>query len=82
MAESAPKLRASEAQKLAVLSQEEHLNNAFINIKGASEQGYQEVLLFGIWLSLEGIKELMNYGYSVSIIDHPMEQRKMIKVSW
>jgi hypothetical protein len=75
-------LYASEAKEDAQIAQAQNLEKAIEIIERQSKLGFEEALLFGIWLNIEGVKKLMDLGYSLTTIVHPFEQVKMYKVSW
>jgi ribosome-binding ATPase YchF (GTP1/OBG family) len=75
-------LYASEARSDAKIAQSANYEKAIERIESQSKLGFEEVLLFGIHINLEGVKKLMDLGYSVTSVIHPFEQVKMYKVSW
>lgn len=75
-------LHASKAKVNAKNAQIANYEKVIERIEQASKMGLEEVVLFGLGLNLDGVKKLMDLGYSVTTIVHPMEQIKMYKVSW
>jgi hypothetical protein len=73
---------ASEAKADAEKAQAENYDKAIERIEQHANMGFEEVLLFGIWLNLEGVKKLMDLGYSVTTVIHPFEQVRMYKIGW
>lgn len=75
-------LYASEAKADAELAQNENFDKAIERIQQQAKMGNQEHVLFGLQLNLEGVKKLMDLGYTVTTVIHPFEQVKMYKVGW
>lgn len=75
-------LHASEAKADAEIAQSANYEKAIEIIERQSKLGFEEALLYGIWINVEGVKKLMDLGYSVTTVIHPFEQVKMYKVSW
>lgn len=73
---------ASEAKSDAEKAQSENYDKALERIEQHAKLGFEEVVLFGIQINLDGVKKLMDLGYSVTTIVHHFEQVKMYKVGW
>ena len=72
---------AKQAQELSESASTKNYDNALLNIKSQAEMGFTECVLFQR-VSFDGVKKLMDNGFSVSEFLHPFEQRKLQKVSW
>jgi hypothetical protein len=75
-------LYASEAKADAEVAQSQNFEKAMEIIERKSHLGFREAVLFDVWLNIEGVKKLMDLGYSITSVIHPFEQVKMYKVSW
>jgi ribosome-binding ATPase YchF (GTP1/OBG family) len=75
-------LYASEAKADAQIAQAANYEKALTRIAECAKLGYEEIVLLGIPLNMEGVKKLMDLGYSVTTIVHTFEQVKTYKVSW
>lgn len=73
---------ASEAKADAQSAQEANYEKALERIEQQAKMGFEEVVLFGIQINLDGVKKLMDLGYTVTTIVHHFEQVKMYKVGW
>ena len=75
-------LYVSEAKSDAEQTQKENFDKAIERIGQQAKMGFEEALLFGIHINIEGVKKLMDLGYTVTTVIHPFEQVKMYKVGW
>ncbi|OLY92494.1 hypothetical protein BUE76_11795 [Cnuella takakiae] len=73
---------AEQARRLAESKRSESLKMAMDTIHTAAWQGFNEVVLFGCPPSFDVVKTLLDKGFSVNEFVHPLEQRKLVKVSW
>lgn len=73
---------ALQAREKSENMQQANIEKAMNLINTSANDGYNEAILFGCFLSFDGVKRLMELGFSVSEFTHPFEQRKMQRVSW
>jgi hypothetical protein len=73
---------AIEAKEKSQNAQASNVEKALNYINTAANDGYQDAILFGCYLSFEGVRQLMELGFSVAEFIHPLEQRKLQRVSW
>jgi hypothetical protein len=72
---------ARQALQISENAQAKNVKDAIGAIRSRANMGFQEAILFNENLNLEGMKKLMDLGFSVITFTDPM-QITLIKVSW